>query len=152
MKKCQTNFEKNKYDDKIKALDEEISSTSCDSNAKKVEEQVKKLSDSDGRLSTLCMWKIKKLVSPRGIEPPMAKLDEEGNLITSPHSLKELYLSTYEDRLKNRQIAEGLEDIKELKEELWSKGLELVEKQKTPNWTMEQLNKVLKSLKPNKAS
>ena len=152
MKKCQTNFEKNKYDDKIKALDEEISSTSCDSNAKKVEEQVKKLSDSDGRLSTLCMWKIKKLVAPRGSEPPMAKLDEEGNLITSPHSLKELYLSTYEDRLKNRQIAEGLEDIKELKEELWSKGLELVEKQKTPNWTMEQLNKVLKSLKPNKAS
>ena len=81
----------------------------------------------------------------------MAKLDGAGNLITAPGPLKDLYLETYSQRLQNREIAEGLEDIKSLKEELWARRLKIAASKKTPDWTMVQLNKVLKSLKPNKA-
>ena len=81
----------------------------------------------------------------------MAKIDEFGNLITAPGPLKDLYLETYSKRLENRDIAEGLEDLKVLKEDLWSRRLKIAANTKTPDWTIDQLNKVLKDLKPNKA-
>ena len=41
---------------------------------------------------------------PRPLDPPMAKIDESGLLITSPNLIKELYLKTYKHRLRSRQI------------------------------------------------
>ena len=151
MKKSKFDNERKIYSEKVDDLDADITEISSDYNARMIEEHVTKLSNSDGKLTHLGMWKIKNLVVPKERDPPMAKLDLKGNLITEPDSLKNLYLDTYKDRLKNRDIADGLEDIRCLKEDLWSRRLKLAEKQKTPDWTMNQLDKVLKSLKPNKA-
>ena len=124
---------------------------SANSNAKIIEDQVNELSDSDGKLNYLGMWKIKNRVAPKERDPPMGKTDESGNLITAEGPLKNLYLSTYKNRLRNREIAEGMEDIQIIKEDLWSRRLEIAKKKKTPNWSMKQLDIILKSLKTNKA-
>lgn len=91
------------------------------------------------------------MVAPKNKDPPMAKFDEHGNFITSKEPLKKLYIDTFTKRLENCEIAEGMDDIRELKEELWHKRLKHAKTVKTPDWDIEKLNVILKSLKLNKA-
>ena len=51
------------------------------------------------------------------------------------------------NHLKNREINEELKSLKEMKETLWEERLNGLSKMVTPDWTMKQLEKVLKSLK-----
>ena len=80
-----------------------------------------------------------------------AKYDARGHLVSSGDKLKDLYLHTYKERLKHRDIKEGLEEHQKLREELFDlRREEVKDNLKTP-WTMEQLVKVLKSLKKGKS-
>ena len=74
----------------------------------------------DGNFSQLGLWKVKKLVFPTHKEPPTAKRDVSGNLISSSQDLKDLYLSTYKARLEHREIRPKYLSIMNLKEELWN--------------------------------
>ena len=44
-----------------------------------------------------------------------------------------------------------MENLRQLKEELWKRRLSIISQIKTPDWTTENLDKVLKSLKKNKS-
>ena len=78
-------------------------------------------------------------------------LDPYGNLVTSSHLIEELASKTYKDRLQNRPMNKEFTDLKEAKEELCRLRLKIAGKKKTPPWTMEDLDKVLKYLKKNKS-
>ena len=80
----------------------------------------------------------------------MAKRDSKGNLITSPLLLKKLYMDTYKERLRSREMKPELADIYCLKSELWDLKLKELEETKTSKWTIEDLDRVLKDLKTNK--
>jgi hypothetical protein len=80
----------------------------------------------------------------------MAKQDKEGNIITAPQTLKKLYLDTYIERLKHRDMKPELMDIFYLKSELWLSRLQNLKEKTTPDWKMDQLDKVLIKLKNNK--
>ena len=81
----------------------------------------------------------------------MAKHDKEGNIITAPEGIKNLYIDTYKERLRNRIMKPELMDLFFLKSELWAyRNIELKEKV-SKSWTQEDLNVVLKSLKNNKS-
>ena len=59
------------------------------------------------------MWKLKNQLCPKELDPPMAKFDEKGNLVSCPESLKSLYLRHYVQRLAHRPIKESyLENYK----------------------------------------
>ena len=47
-------------------------------------------------------WKFKQRLCPRQTDPPMAKRDNRGNLVTASKSLKKLYIQTYTARLQHR--------------------------------------------------
>ena len=97
-------------------------------------------------------WALKKRLAPRKIiDPPAAKKDALGNLVTKRNELENLYLETYKARLSPNPMAEDLEELKELKEYLFKLRKRLAEKELTEDWTMDKLEKVLKSLKNNKA-
>ena len=51
------------------------------------------------------MWRIKQKVCPKS-DPnyPIAKLDENGDLVTEKMKLKNLYTNVYKTRLKSREI------------------------------------------------
>ena len=49
----------------------------------------------------------------------MAKRDKNGNLITYPNLLKKLYVDTYKERLKIREIKPELLDLYFLKSEFF---------------------------------
>ena len=92
-------------------MEDDISKMSSMRNAEIVRNYVKDLDSASGNFSQLGLWKLKReLCRPQG-DPPTAKLDKNGSLITSPNLLKKLYLDTYTDRLRNREIKPELLDF-----------------------------------------
>ena len=83
------------------------------------------------------------------LDPQMAKLNSHGNLITSRDALKNLYLQTYANRLKHREMDAKLMDVFFLKMKLWESRLHSLRHKKTANWTPKSLDKVLSQLKNN---
>ena len=97
-------------------------------------------------------WLLKKKLSPKNkIDPPAAKKDKLGNLVTSKTLLEQLYLDTYVDRLKPNDVEEGYEELLELKDYLFEQRIELAKQKVSNDWTAQDLDKVLKSLKDGKA-
>ena len=80
----------------------------------------------------------------------MAKVDQHGNIITSPEGIKDLYIEEYKDRLKNRKKKNELMDLYFLKTELWMSRLEYLKEKKSAPWNMKELESVLKGFKNNK--
>ena len=64
-------------------------------------------------------------------------LDPEGNLLSSPEAIEKAALKTYENRLKNRPIKEGLEQMRKVKEDLCNLRLNIASKNKTEPWTLD---------------
>ena len=92
---------------------------------------------------------MKKKLNPQTADPPTGKRDEWGTMITSPNLLRALYLQTYTQRLRERDMKPELMDIFFLKSELWKSRLEELMQNKSEPWKLKELNKVLKSLKNN---
>ena len=77
----------------------------------------------------------------------MAKINEEGVLATSPNLLKQLYLQTYQHRLRQRKRKPEYMDVFFLKTELWKSRVEELIQNKSEPWDEKDMDKVLKSLK-----
>ena len=80
------------------------------------------------------MWQVKKKMNFRVRDPPMAKIDFTGNLITNKESLKSLYLRTYQESLDNVRILNKHEEIYSLKMRLWESRCESLKKRKSNEW------------------
>ena len=72
-------------------------------------------------------------------------------MITDRSKLEKLYLETYLTRLKPNEITPGLEQLEEMKSYLYQSRLDLSSEQKSPDWNMDDLENVFKSVKNNKA-
>ena len=77
----------------------------------------------------------------------MALKNESGQIITSPEEIKKLCLEEILQRVRHRKIHPELKELQQLKEILCEKRLNLVKHIKSDIWTMNQLDKVLCSLK-----
>ena len=98
------------------------------------------------------MWKLKKKLAPKNtMDPPAAKKDHNGILITDKCQLEKLYEKTYKDRLQPNKTVPGLEETQNLQEYLFELRCEVAKMKVSNDWTEEDLEKVLKSLKNNKA-
>ena len=78
-------------------------------------------------------------------------LDTDGNLVTSVSKIEKITLDVYASGLKKRPMTENLSNPKNQKENLYNLRLELAKRNKSPAWTMEDLEKVLRDLKMNKS-
>ena len=111
---------------KLVEIEELISSNMSAKNAKLIKDHIQELKDSNGEFSNGKMWQLKKKLFKRGRDPPSAKRDENGQLITSYNELLSLYLRTFQQRLRHRDINPELEDMLEMKNSLWSNILSLL--------------------------
>lgn len=136
---------------KLEVMEERIADLSADKNAKKIKGQIEHLSNFEGEFSRSGLWEVKKSVCHRSKDPPMAKKDTAGNLVTEPEKLKQLYINEFTNRLRPREMASGMANLRSVKEKLWSKRKEELKQIKTADWNMQQLETVIKSLKLNKA-
>ena len=146
---------RNKTDEKsnreLKEVEKRLADLCAKSNYEKIKEEVKNIKPDEGGLHSGKLWKLKKKLSPKCRDPPTAMTDKEGNLFTSEKDIQNLALETFSERLKNRKIREGLENLQNDKEDLCKLRLKLSSQNKTPDWTMKQLNSVLNYLKKNKS-
>ena len=78
----------------IQKIEDEISAKCANKNAETVKQYVKQLDSTSGNFSQLGMWKLKNKLCPKQNDPPMAKKDKMGALITEPNLLRKLYLDT----------------------------------------------------------
>ena len=82
---------------------------------------------------------------------PTAKVDKEGNLITSTSALKQLYNDVFKERLRDREIKEDFNDISEMKMKMWKQNLTILRERNSRDWTMNDLEKAISRLKNNKS-
>ena len=141
----------NQIKENILLIENEISIICAEKNSKIIKEQISQLSDNDGGVCRLNMWRLKQKLCPRNIEPPMAKKGPNGDLISNPPELKQLYVDTYKHRLRHRVIKPGYEQLESLKNFLFNVRLSLSKTRKSDPWTKDQLINVLQSLKTGKS-
>ena len=106
--------------DELEEISDDISKLCSDKNKKIVEEFI---GDSDFGLegfNQIKTWSLKKRLSTKNvIEPPAAKKDLNGKIVTDRNELEKLYLETYRTRLSPNPMAEDLKELKVLKEYLF---------------------------------
>ena len=135
---------------RLEKIESELAAESAANNAKFVKDIVQNVETSEGKFSNSGFWKIKQRFVPGSVDPPMAKHDKHGNIVTAPSALKNLYIETYKERLKQREMKLDLLDVYCLKTELWMSRLEKMKKIRSSPWNQDNLDHVLKSLKNNK--
>ena len=97
-------------------------------------------------------WNLMKKLSPKNtIDPPAAKKDDNGKLVTDREELETLYIETYKSRLQPNPISVDMVELKYLKEYLHDIQMKIAKNRISKSWTLEDLRKALKSLKNNKA-
>ena len=72
---------------KLTDIENELDEIISFKNKEKVKEYVKECEAKDGKLSQQNLWKLKKKLCPTSKDPPTAKLDNHGNMITAPETL-----------------------------------------------------------------
>ena len=137
--------------DKLLSVESRIANYSSARNVKILSSHIEDLSEKNGKFNITKMWKLRKKLCPKSLEKPSAKINEKGKLVTQKKEPKELYKNTYISRLRNREILPQYETIFKLKNYLFNLRLKVTSKIRSPDWTMSQLIKVLKSLKNNKS-
>ena len=74
-----------------------------------------------------------------------------GYLQTNPKEIEKLALKMYKQRLKNKPIKDYLKNVKKIKEDLCNIRLEDAKRRKSPPWSINDLEDVLKYLKKIKS-
>ena len=146
---------KEKIEEKIQQIEQEIGDEIVSDYHKEIVEAIKDMGgeetsiDGSGRQKLWKVLKRKNLKTNSNI--PAGKKDRKGNTIVNHQGLKSLYLKTYQNRLRNRPIQKGFEEIRDLKIILFNLRKHLCQNRKSEPWEMKDLEKALKSLKKNKA-
>ena len=144
--------DKQETEAKLNAVEEHIADLTAEKNVAKIKEHFSGMSNIEGKFNHSKMWKLKSRVLKRPRENPTAKKDSLGNLVTSKAALRKLYVETYKNRLSKNEISKDKEKLWGWKQELCRLRMEIVKENKTIDWNLKDLEKIIKKLKTNKAS
>ena len=128
------NSEKHEDKEELEKINDELGDRLGKNNFNLLKTELNEI-DSEKDINTDKIWKMKKKFSPKARDPPAAKKDASGNLITTSLGIKRLYIETYQNRLKPNTMKEGLEDLEESKQKLFLKIIDTASKNKTEPWT-----------------
>ena len=146
-----TAAERHELEDRLQRIEQSISDSCETKHINIIRDQIRSITNKDGTTNNTGVWKLRRKIFPRPAEQLSGKKDKEGNLVTNPDKLKEVYLDAYVERLKHRKMIPELLRLKTLREELFQQRLKRAKQNKSPDWTVEELDKVLHHLKRNKA-
>ena len=102
----------------------------------------------DGGINTHGLWKAKHNIIPNDKENnPIALKDNKGNMITCPEGIKQMCIKEMVERLRHRKMHPDLLEMQHVKEKLCKERLDMAKHMKSKHWTLDELIKVLGSLK-----
>ena len=100
-------------ENKLKKIEANITNKVQDANFKIISENFKSMINNSSNFNSNGLWKIKSKMFPsKKTRKNMAKKNKNRKLTTNPSELKSLYLETYINRLRNRKIMPGFENIR----------------------------------------
>ena len=135
------------------SIEDELADKIYERNRQIIIDQVASMTDTACNLSRIKMWKIKQRVCPKqDVSYPVAKINQNGDFVSNKTELKSLYVDTYKQRLKHREMQPEYLKLKELKEGLFNMRIKLSKLRKTESWSSTDLLNVTKQLKCNKAA
>ena len=103
--------------EELNLVNEEIASICANKNQSIVNDYLGDKNDTLEGFTQAKTWSMKKKLAPKNtVDPPAAKKDESGNLVTGRKELENLYLRTYQRRLKPNPVTEEYEEHKMLKD------------------------------------
>ena len=123
------------YESKLKEVEDTIAEINAEENFKIVNENVKHLVDDTENMNSINMWQLRKQICKKKSDPPVAKKNEKGELVTEPSQLKKLYETTYKKRLEHRNMKPELLKMYNLKMDLFSLRFEVCKSIKSDNWS-----------------
>ena len=123
----------------VDCLDIKIADISAEKNMKTIKEHYEAITDSSGSFNLPKMWGLKKKLNFKSQDPPSAKKDQAGNLITTKNGILALYRKTYMDRLSHKPIRQEYQELKELKENLFALRYKIASMTKSDDWKVEQI-------------
>ena len=116
-----------------------------------VKEEVKIVESDEGGFNSGHLWRLKNKLRKKINNVPTAMVDKGGNLVTTSEGIKKLTMDHFKKVLENRPMKPELEEYKKEREELCDKRMKLASKNKTPDWTSEDVKFVVKNLKKKKS-
>ena len=141
----------NKRNIEIDNIEQEIASKIETRYAKQVEETLGNITADNGKINGAGVWKtVNNVFLKNKPQAPVAFEDKNGNLITSHEAINQFALKSMIERLRKRPIHPELTELIKLKTILTQLRFIKCKKTKTPKWTMEQLDKDIKSMKSKK--
>ena len=136
---------------KLENIEERIANFQAEKNFNIIKDQVEHLIDDADNLNCLKMWKLRKKLGGKKCAVPVAKIDSNGKLVTNSEQLKELYKSTYKNRMQHRIMKPELKQMFDRKMNLFELRIKVSKYQKCDEWTENELSKVLRKLKKDKS-
>ena len=96
--------------------------------------------------------KLKKSIWPKKQESlPTGKLNNQGHMVTDTEEIKDLYLNEFKERLRSRPSHPEFVEIHNVKETIFKLKLEKAKIKVSSDWTMQELEDVLKDIKKGKS-
>ena len=87
--------------EELEKVDNELAEKYSETMYKKIMSEIKVMSSEDGGYNPGHLWKLKKKLSPRHMEPPTAMRDSEGKLLTSKEDIKAETMKHYKKVFEN---------------------------------------------------
>ena len=98
------------------------------------------------------IWREMRKSYPKNIKPlPTGVKNFEGKVITNPREKKEVTLQHFEHRMRKRRVKEDVEEKIKLSENLFNERVKEAERNISPPFNINELDKVLKNLKTGKS-
>ena len=133
----------------LKQVERSLAEMCAEDNMKIINKACQKLPCDSGGMNAGKLWKLKKKLTGISSGPPTAMMDSHGNLVTSSIAIEKLTIDMYKERLTTNKISDGLQLYQVQRETLCDQRLVKAQSNKTPEWTLSDLNIVLKQLKSN---
>ena len=154
VQKLKGDSENESLKDELETVIKQLTNLVAKENAEKVSNTFQHFDQSNGDgLNQAGVWQVMKRMFPTNASNlPSAKIDvKNGKMVSDHEGLKHLYAETFCHRLRNRPGKEKYSHIYDLQQKLMRKRLILAQNRSTPDWSEDDIRKVLLSLKNGKA-
>ena len=135
----------------IKELEEKISDIEREENRKQILHNFKYFSENPEKIEMSKMWKLFKKIWPKYDSQSTAKKNHKGEIISNPSALKVLLANEYKERLRKRPMKQEMRPLMTAKKKIFNMKIKLARNNKSPDWSLKDLEKALDNLKSNKS-
>ena len=130
----------------LERVEDELAERYGETMYQKIRKEVKAMSCEEGGFNPGKLWQLKKKLSPKHTASPTAMRDSNGKILTTDEEVKAEAIKHYKNVFKEKLIDKELTNVQHERELLSEERLKSAYKNKTPMWTVEDVQNAIKDL------